>query len=69
MADTIEVDLAAVQAALEDGLSFRPNRIEGCLPEIGISAENLAALLAGDLGGIDGVVLPFEFGAASLTAK
>jgi hypothetical protein len=45
MADTIEVDLAAVKAVLNDGLSSRPYCLEGCLPKIGLSAEDFAALL------------------------
>jgi hypothetical protein len=69
MADTIEVDLAAVKAALHDRLSFRSNGLQGCLPKVGIRTEDLAALLTGDLGRIDSVVRPFEFGPAILTAK
>jgi hypothetical protein len=45
LADTIRVDLAELKRVLNDGLSFRPNGFEGCFPEIGISTEDLAALL------------------------
>ena len=50
MVDTIEVDLVTLKRVLDDGLGFRPNRLDGCLPQIGISTENLAALLARNLG-------------------
>jgi len=68
VADTIEIDLATLERVLHDGLDPGFHTLQGCVPEISISPEILAAL-ARKLGGIDGVVGPSELGSASLASK
>jgi hypothetical protein len=67
--DTIYVDLAVLKHIPEHRLGLLPNCFDGCLPEIGICTEDFAALLASDLGGIDGIIGPFELGPTNLTVK
>jgi len=69
MADTIEVDLATLKRILQDGLDAGLHTLNGCVPEISISPEILAAIRAGEFGGIDGIVGPSEFGPADLASK
>ncbi len=44
MADTIEVDLPTLKRVLEYGLDLGFNSLDGCVPEVSISSEVLAAL-------------------------
>jgi hypothetical protein len=69
MADTIEVDLATLKRILHDGLGLRLNGLQGCVPEVSISPEIRAALLAGDFGGVDSIVGPLKLGPATLAIK
>lgn len=69
MADTIEIDLPTLKNALEGGVDLCFKRIDGCVPEIGISAEALAALLAENFSAVCGIVRPTEFFAASLASE
>jgi hypothetical protein len=68
MADTIEIDLAALEHVLKHGLDPGLHTLQGCVAEVSISPEILAAL-ARKLGGIDSVVGPSELGPASLASK
>jgi hypothetical protein len=68
VADTIEIDLATLERVLHDGLDPGFHTLQGCVPEIGISPEILAAL-TGKFGGVDSVVGPSELGPASLASK
>jgi hypothetical protein len=69
MANTIGVDLAALKRILHDGLSLSPHSLQGCVPEVGITSEDLAALLARDFSVIDGIIGPSELCLTGLTAK
>jgi hypothetical protein len=69
MADIVLVDLASVKAVLNDGSGLGLHSLQGCVPEIGISTEHLAALLAGDLSAIDGVIRPSEFCSTDLAVE
>jgi hypothetical protein len=68
MTDTIEIDLATLERVLKHGLDPGFHTLQGCVPEISISPEILAAL-ARKFGGIDSVVGPSDLGPASLASK
>lgn len=69
MADTILVDSATLESVFQDGLRLGLNSLQGCVPEVFVSPENLATILAGDFGRIDSVVGPSEFGPTLLATK
>ena len=69
MADTIEIDLATLKRVLHDGLDSGFNTLHGCVPEITISPEILAAIRAGKFGTVDSVIGPSELGPAILAVK
>jgi hypothetical protein len=69
MKDTIEIDLATLKHVLKHGLDPGFNTLQGCVPEISISPEILAALRAGDFGAVGSVVGPSELGPATLAVK
>jgi len=69
MQDTINIDLSALKNVFHDLLSPRLNRLHGCVAQVFISPEVLAAIRAGYLGGINGVVGPCEFRPALLAGK
>lgn len=69
MADTIEIDLATLERILHDGLDPTSHSLHSCVPEVSISPMTLAAILADDFGGIDGVVSPPDLGVASIASK
>jgi hypothetical protein len=68
--DMIEVDLSPVFQSILNG-SFRSllNGVEGCVPEVGISAEALSAALTEYLGFVGCVVGPDELRTALLAVK
>lgn len=68
MADTIEIDLATLEHVLKHGLDPGLHTLQGCVAEVGISPEVLAALTR-KFGGVDSVVGPSELGSATLAAK
>ena len=69
MADTIETDLPTLKYVLHHGLGLRLNGLDSCVPEIRISPEVYAALLAGDFSGIGSVIAPTELCPAVLAVK
>jgi hypothetical protein len=69
MADTIEVDLATLDRVFQDGLDAGLHTLNGCVPEISISPEMLAAIRAGKFGRIGNVICPSELSPATLAAK
>lgn len=69
MADMIKVDLTTLERVFHDGLDAGFHTLDSCIPEIGISAEILAAIRAGKLGRFDSVVGPSEFSATVLAVK
>jgi hypothetical protein len=69
MADTVYIDLATLEHVFQKGLDAGLHALDGCVPEISVSAEVLAAIRAGKFGGIDRVVGPSEFRPASFTTK
>ena len=69
MAVTIEIDLATLKYVLQHGLDSRFYALHGCVREIGISPEMLAAIRAGEFGRINSIVGPSEFGPANLAPK
>jgi hypothetical protein len=69
MRDKIEVDLTTLERILHDRSGFVLHRLQGCIPEVTISPEAHAAILAFDFSRIDGVVGPFELSSAALTPE
>jgi hypothetical protein len=65
-----KIDLSAVlQAIRDDALCPLFNLLHGCMLEIGISTEALAAALAENFGILDRVVGPRELCAVALAVK
>lgn len=69
MQDTFYVDLETLKGLLKRGDCLVPNRLDGCVPEIGISAEDLAALLACDLSRVESIVAPSELRVAGFATE
>jgi hypothetical protein len=69
MADTIEINLATLKHVFDEGPHLGLRRIHGCVPEVFIGPVILAAILAGDFGGIDRIIGPFDLSVARLTPK
>jgi hypothetical protein len=69
MADKIEIDLATLKRILQDGLDPGFNTLHGCVLEISISPEILAAIRAREFGAVDSVVGPSELSPATLASK
>lgn len=69
MADTIDIELATLKRVFDEGLDLSLGHLDSCVPEVCISPVILAAILAGDFSGIDGIVEPFDFRVARITPK
>ena len=69
MADTIWVDLATLKRVLQNGLDPGFHTLNGCVPEISISPEILAAIRAGEFGAVDSIIGPSELGPTNLARK
>jgi hypothetical protein len=67
-ADTIDIDLATLERVLKHGLDLGSHALQGCVLEVSISPEILAALTK-KVGGVDCVLRPSEFGVTPLAAK
>lgn len=69
MADSIEVDLSKLERVLQQGREAGLHTLDGCVLEISISPEMLAALRAGNFGAVGSVVGPSELGPTTLAVK
>ena len=56
MADSFDFDLPALKCLFEHGLDPTLHSLNGCVPEVRVGSEILAAIRAGELGVVGGVV-------------
>jgi hypothetical protein len=54
----VEIELSLLESVLHDRNGLVPHRLQGCVAEVGISSEALAAIRALDFSRIDAVVGP-----------
>jgi hypothetical protein len=69
MAEVFEIDLAALGLALQNPSDFGSHGLHGCVPEVSIGSKILAAIRAGDLRVVAGVVGPCKLGSTRFAAK
>lgn len=69
MKDTFEFDLASLQDILNHGFDLGFRSVHGCVPEVTVGSEVLAAIRAGYFGRVDSVVRPGEFGATPFAVE
>jgi hypothetical protein len=67
MADAIKLDLAAIKNVFDTSLDCSLRRIHSLTVEVSISPEIIAAILANELGILDSIIRPANFGSALLT--
>jgi len=69
MASKFEFDLDGLKGILHKPLDMRFRRLDGPIAEVTVGTAVLAAIRAGDLGGIDSIVGPLKRGATARALK
>ena len=69
MPDVLEISLSTLESVLYGRNRLVPHSLQGCVLEVTIGPEALAAILAFDLSRIDRIIGPLERGSALSTCE